>query len=222
MCTSDPSQISFFSFCPNVYSPFSVLRSDPHNVRSANPGVGSAVRDISVYFRGAVVGSDKAGPFAKGYSSGSRQHVLENFGASQGWLISSENQQDLYHTELSRSRLCLAPSGWELWSVRLYEALLLGCVPVIMSDGLELPFQSRVDYSKMTVRVLESDVKRLPELLSGLSDRDIAEKRTSIQKMWKAVTFQRPPQEGDAWHLLMGELAERAPKKGGTPGGAWL
>ena len=35
MCTSD--QISFFSFCPNVCSSFSVLRSDPQTVRSANP-----------------------------------------------------------------------------------------------------------------------------------------------------------------------------------------
>lgn len=35
--------------------------------------VGSSVKDILVFFRGAAVGSDKAGPWAAGYSSGSRQ-----------------------------------------------------------------------------------------------------------------------------------------------------
>ena len=37
-------------------------------------GIGSAVRHIDVYFRGAAVGSEKAGPYAEGYSSGSRQY----------------------------------------------------------------------------------------------------------------------------------------------------
>ncbi len=41
--------------------------------------------------------------------------------------------------------------------MRLYEAMLLGCVPVIMSDGLQLPFQDRVDYSKLTVRYVCDD-----------------------------------------------------------------
>jgi len=85
---------------------------------------------------------------------------VSHFRDRKGWLVSGQNRADLYHKELASSRLCLAPAGWELWSVRLYEALLLGCVPVIMSDGLELPFQSRIDYSKMTVR-WELDLRRI-------------------------------------------------------------
>ena len=34
---------------------------------------GSSQKDIGVYFRGAAVGSEKAGQWAAGYSSGSRQ-----------------------------------------------------------------------------------------------------------------------------------------------------
>lgn len=78
--------------------------------------------------------------------------VVSAFGGEAGWVVSGENRPDRYHSELARSRLCLAPSGWELWSVRFYEALLLGCVPVIMSDGLQLPFEALVDYSKVAVR----------------------------------------------------------------------
>ena len=35
--------------------------------------LGSSQKDIVVYFRGAAFGSEKAGPWAAGYSSGSRQ-----------------------------------------------------------------------------------------------------------------------------------------------------
>jgi hypothetical protein len=37
-CRCVPVHFQIFSFCPNVCSLFSVLRSDPQNVRSANPG----------------------------------------------------------------------------------------------------------------------------------------------------------------------------------------
>ena len=41
----------------------------------------------------------------------------------------------------TRSEMCLAPAGWELWSVRFFEAILLGCIPVLVTDDIQLPFQ---------------------------------------------------------------------------------
>jgi len=31
---------------------------------------------------------------------------------------------------------------------------MLGCIPVIIADGIELPFEAQLDYSKFTVKVL--------------------------------------------------------------------
>ena len=36
---------------------------------------------------------------------------------------------------------------------RLFEAALLGCIPVIISDEIVLPFESALDYSSFSVKV---------------------------------------------------------------------
>jgi len=36
---------------------------------------------------------------------------------------------------------------------RFFEAVLLGCIPVIISDNLVLPFESTLDYASFSVKV---------------------------------------------------------------------
>ena len=41
-------------------------------------------------------------------------------------------------------------------SVRFFEAALLGCIPVIIADYIELPFEHQwLDYSQFTVKIRE-------------------------------------------------------------------
>ena len=60
--------------------------------------------------------------------------------------------------------MCIAPAGWELWSVRFFEAILLGCIPVIVTDDIQLPFQGQIDYSAFTIKVAQAQLPRLPEV----------------------------------------------------------
>ena len=48
-----PVHFQIFSFCPNVCSPLSVLRSDPQNVRPTNPGM--AQETCAWRWRGSVI-----------------------------------------------------------------------------------------------------------------------------------------------------------------------
>jgi len=91
--------------------------------------------------------------------------------------IASENPKpgELSYTEILLSstfaqlpRAC----GYAL-SYRMIECMNAGCVPVIISDGYVLPFSEVLDYSRFSIRVGESDVERLPELLDArLPDAD--------------------------------------------------
>ncbi|KAF2599428.1 hypothetical protein F2Q68_00007416 [Brassica cretica] len=55
------------------------------------------------------------------------------------------------------SLFCLCPAGDTPSSARLFDAIVSGCIPVIVSDELELPFEGILDYKKVAVIVSSSD-----------------------------------------------------------------
>ena len=65
---------------------------------------------------------------------------------------------DKVHTEggyeelMGSACFCLVPRGQSAWTRRAFEAFFAGCVPVLLSDHVELPFETWIDYSKMTVK----------------------------------------------------------------------
>eukprot|EP00929_Paragymnodinium_shiwhaense_P041862 TRINITY_DN21739_c0_g1_i1.p1 TRINITY_DN21739_c0_g1~~TRINITY_DN21739_c0_g1_i1.p1 ORF type:complete len:505 (+),score=88.75 TRINITY_DN21739_c0_g1_i1:82-1596(+) len=61
-----------------------------------------------------------------------------------------------YHDLLGHSLFCLAPRGITPWTIHLYVAMLAGCIPVILSDDFELPFQEIIDWPSLSIRWPES------------------------------------------------------------------
>ena len=65
----------------------------------------------------------------------------------------SDNAAD-YWRELSTSPFCLAPPGHARWSLRMSEAILAGCVPVLFEVGeLALPWEAELPYANFSVRL---------------------------------------------------------------------
>lgn len=44
---------------------------------------------------------------------------------------------------------CLSPAGDTPSSARLFDAIVSGCIPVVVSDELELPFEGILDYRQV-------------------------------------------------------------------------
>lgn len=55
------------------------------------------------------------------------------------------------------SEFCLHPAGDTPTSCRLFDAIQSLCIPVIVSDNIELPFEGMVDYSEFSVFVAVDD-----------------------------------------------------------------
>ncbi|GAU40394.1 hypothetical protein TSUD_265380 [Trifolium subterraneum] len=79
-----------------------------------------------------------------------------------------------YFEHLRNSKFCLAPRGESSWTLRFYESFFVECVPVILSDQIELPFQNVIDYSQISIKWPSSRIgPELLEYLESIPDKDI-------------------------------------------------
>lgn len=54
---------------------------------------------------------------------------------------------------MRKSLFCLSPAGDTPSSARLFDAIVSGCIPVIISDELELPFEGILDYREVNMTI---------------------------------------------------------------------
>jgi len=76
------------------------------------------------------------------------------------------------------------PRGRRLGSFRFLETLQAGCLPVILSNGWQLPFDEVVDWEAASIAVDERQLLQVPEILHGLSRPRIFAMRQQTQVLW--------------------------------------
>ena len=92
-----------------------------------------------------------------------------------------------YWDELAMSTFCLCPPSLSSWTPRIFEAIVMGCVPVIItkdSSSTKLPFQNLVDWSSMSVSVSDVDVPFLGIILRSVSSSELESKRRAMERFW--------------------------------------
>lgn len=52
------------------------------------------------------------------------------------------------------------------WARRAEDAILHGCIPVIIQDRVEEKFSNIVDYSAFSLRIAEADIERVNSVCS--------------------------------------------------------
>jgi hypothetical protein len=72
-----------------------------------------------------------------------------------------------YADMLSMSRFSLCPRGVGPNSVRLWESLKSGAIPIVISDNLILPYG--IDWSQCVIHVKEKDVSDIKKILASIS-----------------------------------------------------
>ncbi|KAF5960309.1 hypothetical protein HYC85_001518 [Camellia sinensis] len=87
---------------------------------------------------------------------------------------------------MRKSIFCLNPAGDTPSSARLFDAIVSGCIPIIISDELELPFEGILDYRKIALFVSSSDAVQpgwLLTFLKSISHAQIREMRMHLVKI---------------------------------------
>ncbi|CAI6001541.1 unnamed protein product [Closterium sp. NIES-64] len=116
---------------------------------------------------------------------------------------------------LQNSRFCLNAAGDTPSSARLFDAIVSHCVPVVISNKIELPFETSIDYSDFTLFVSHEDALRQGYLLRLLR----AFPRERWLRMWQNLQhvkhhfeFQYPSQPGDAVSMVWREIRKKLPR----------
>ncbi|TVU34614.1 hypothetical protein EJB05_16451 [Eragrostis curvula] len=184
--------------------------ANPHKMQThlINPGT---PRSIFVYFRGLFydMGNDPEGGY---YARGARASVWENFKDNPLFDISTEHPYT-YYEDMQRAIFCLCPLGWAPWSPRLVEAVVFGCIPVIIADDIVLPFSDAIPWEQISVFVAEKDVPRLDSILTSIPLDDILRRQRLLasDSVKQALLFHQPTRPGDAFHQILNGLARKLP-----------
>ncbi|MCD7463672.1 hypothetical protein HAX54_051113 [Datura stramonium] len=112
------------------------------------------------------------------------------------------------------SKFCLDPAGDTPSSCRLFDAIVSHCVPVIVSDKIELPYEDEIDYNKFSVFLSRQEAKKEGYILDQL--RSIS--KTKWFEMWKYLKnithhfeYQYPPKNGDAVNMIWRQVKHKLP-----------
>lgn len=93
-----------------------------------------------------------------------RTRILDEFSGIPDCSVGGPVQD--FFDRMGRSHFCLVPRGSSAWTIHLYESFFFGCIPVILSDEFEMPFQDDVDWPSLSIKWPMDNVG--PELLDHL------------------------------------------------------
>ena len=95
------------------------------------------------------------------------------------------------------------------------------CIPVVIADDIEFPYESEVDYSEFSLKLREKEVDDIVAIMRNMPEEVRERKRQVMDRLWLAFTYQRPPQKGDAFYLTMAELARKVRRFKASPLTTW-
>ncbi|XP_060189390.1 probable arabinosyltransferase ARAD1 isoform X2 [Lycium barbarum] len=112
------------------------------------------------------------------------------------------------------SKFCLDPAGDTPSSCRLFDAIVSHCVPVIVSDKIELPYEDEIDYKKFSIFFSREEAKKEGYILDQL--RNISKpKWVEMWRYLKNIThhfeYQYPPKNGDAVNMIWRQVKHKLP-----------
>ncbi|KAG2491270.1 hypothetical protein HYH03_010277 [Edaphochlamys debaryana] len=178
------------------------LKPASHFANSPIVGHPPMERDILLYLRGDT------GPYrAWWYSRGIRQRIAKlvykydwdkkyRIFVGESWQISGG-----YSEHLARSLFCLVVPG-DGWSARAEDAILHGCIPLVIMDGVHAAFESIIEWDAFALRVREEAVNEdLPKFLLSFSREQLERMQRRLATVWHRFAYAQG-------NLLSSELAQ--------------
>jgi len=133
---------------------------------------------------------------------------------------------DDYFERMGASHFCLVPRGTSSWTNHLYESFFAGCIPVILSDDFEVPFQDILDWPAFSIKWPEVDVSmNLHRYLSSIPMSQLRKMKAEVDAhaCWFDYhqTLEEPGEECSPYLGLIRALERKRKLLHHSPGPFW-
>ncbi|KAK2454882.1 putative glycosyltransferase [Trifolium repens] len=108
-----------------------------------------------------------------------------------------------YYEMLRKSKYCLCPSGYEVASPRVVEAIYTGCVPVLISDHYVPPFSDVLNWKAFSVEVSVEDIPKLKDILMRISPTQYIRMQRRVGQIRRHFEVHSPPKRFDVFHMIL-------------------
>ncbi|QCD93646.1 Exostosin-like [Vigna unguiculata] len=166
-------------------------------------------RPTLLYFQGAIYRKD--GGLARQelfYLLKNEKDVHFSFGSIQKDGIKKATEG------MRASKFCLNIAGDTPSSNRLFDAIASHCVPVIISDAIELPYEDVIDYSEFCIFVPTVDAIKenfLINFIRGISKQEWTRMWNMLKEIEHFFEFHFPSKENDAVQMIWQAVARKVP-----------
>lgn len=115
-------------------------------------------------------------------------HVYSVKQNAQGTLNENDElkkRTNIYNDILIKSRYSLCPSGSGPNSIRFWESLAVGSIPVLLSDTLDLP--EYIEWEKTIIFLKENEIDKLNYILENIDEKTEKNMRSNCIKVYNQL-----------------------------------
>ncbi len=139
------------------------------------------------------------------------KRILED----KNWVIRQKmvttKNVDEYEKLLSKSVFGLVVRGDCVWSPRLAEVIVHGCIPVIIKKNYILPFENLIDYKDFAIIIDEDNTNILYDTINNLSNEQIKKLKENVIKISNYFKYSLED-SNDAIYLSLKSLMHQTSK----------
>jgi hypothetical protein len=96
-----------------------------------------------------------------------------------------KRMEAIWTETLNDSQFILAPRGNGLTSIRFFEALAFGRIPILIADDTKLPLEDKIQYDDFIIKVAEKNVVEIPRMIEEFRERDLEAASRLARKTWE-------------------------------------
>lgn len=98
----------------------------------------------------------------------------------------TEEMERNYVGLMQMSKFVLCPRGFGMSSVRFFETMAFGRIPVLISDETKLPLDHIINYDDFVLRIKESELESIPDKINEFKVRkDLVQSSLLARKIWE-------------------------------------